>query len=76
VVSDVDCGTTCIWDWISTQYHELIARCDGTSQQIWLLDQPLSEHDMNLLMQLQWVELHQWGPMVETLSIPEKGCGQ
>jgi hypothetical protein len=27
-------------------------------------------------VQLQWEELHQWGPMVETPSTLEKGCGQ
>jgi hypothetical protein len=76
VVPDVDHGVAYTWHWISTQSHELVVGCAGCSQQILFLYKPQSEHGGNLLVLLQWEELRQWGPMVETPSTPEKGCDQ
>jgi hypothetical protein len=76
VVPDVDSGVVCTWQWLSAQYHELVVGCVVCAQQIWLPEQPLSKHGINLLVRMQWEQLRQRGPMVETQSTPEKGCGQ
>ena len=76
MVHDVDLGIACTWHWLSAKYHELVVGCVGFAQQIWMLDQPQSEYGKTPIVQLQWVELSQWRPMVGTPSTPGKGCGQ
>jgi hypothetical protein len=57
-------------------YHEPVIRHDRSIQQIWLLCLCRSERGRTLLMKMEREVLHQWEPMVGTLSTHEKGCGQ
>jgi hypothetical protein len=57
-------------------YHEPIVECDIFFQKKLMLYIPQYKHGRSLPMKMQWVELHQWGPMVGTPSTLEKGFGQ
>jgi hypothetical protein len=68
---DVNHVATCTWCWCSPEYRELLAVCVGSIQQFLLLCLPPSERGRTLLMLMQWVEVHQLGPMDETPGTPK-----